>query len=96
MMHWKRILTLLLCVILPVMVFASNDNTDTLTVDTLKSHEIKNPYRFRPTQLIIPGVIMGAGFIGLGSDWLQYTKHIQLEKEVSPLLVIWTSFVVVT
>lgn len=80
MMHWKRILTLLLCVILPVMVFASNDNTDTLTIDTrtadtLKCREVKPPYRMRPTQLIIPGVLMGAGFIGLESDWLQYTNH---------------------
>jgi len=62
-------------VILPVMVCASNENTDTLTVDTLKCHEIKNPYRFRPTQLIIPGVLIGAGFIGLESDWLKYTNH---------------------
>lgn len=57
------------------MVFASNENTDTLTVDALKCHEIKNPYRFRPTQLIIPGVLIGAGFIGLESDWLKYTNH---------------------
>lgn len=75
MMYEKRILTLLWSVILPVMVFASNENTDTLTVDTLKCQEIKNPYRFRPTQLIIPGVLIGAGFIGLESDWLKYTNH---------------------
>lgn len=71
MKYGKRILTLLWSVILPVMVFASNENTDTLTVDTLKCHEIKNPYRFRPTQLIIPGVLTGIGIIGLESDWLQ-------------------------
>ena len=70
-------------VILPVMIFATNENantltvenTDSLTVDTLKCQEIKNPYRFRPTQLIIPGVLIGAGFIGLESDWLKYTNH---------------------
>lgn len=62
MMYGKRILILLWSIILPVIVFASNENTDTLTVDTLKCHEIKNPYRFRPTQLIIPGVLIGAGF----------------------------------
>lgn len=72
MKYGKRILTLLWSVILPVMVFASNENTDTLTVDTLKCQEIKNPYRFRPTQLIIPGVLISAGFIGLESDWLKY------------------------
>lgn len=75
MMYEKRILTLLLSIILPVMVFASNENTDTLTIDTLKCHESKNPYRFRPTQLIIPGVLIGAGFIGLESDWLKYTNR---------------------
>lgn len=62
------------------MVFASNENTDILTVDsltanTLKCHEIKNPYRFRPTQLIIPGVLISAGFVGLKSNWLKYTNH---------------------
>lgn len=71
MMYEKRILTLLWSIILPVMVFASNENTDTLTVDTLKCQEIRNPYRFRPTQLIIPGVLTGIGIIGLESDWLQ-------------------------
>lgn len=75
MVYEKRILTLLWSIILPVMVFASNENTDSLTVDALKYHEIKNPYRFRPTQLIIPGVLIGAGFIGLESDWLKYTNH---------------------
>lgn len=80
MKYEKRILALLWSVILPVMVFASNENTDTLTIDTLtfdtlKCHEIKTPYRFRPTQLIIPGVLIGVGFIGLESDWLKYTNH---------------------
>lgn len=60
MKYAERLLTLLYSVILPVMVIASNENTDTLTVDTLKCQEIKNPYRFRPTQLIIPGVLIGA------------------------------------
>ena len=75
MKYGKIILILLWSIILPVTVFASNENTDTLTVDTLKCHESKNPYRFRPTQLIIPGVVIGAGFIGLESDWLKYTNH---------------------
>lgn len=53
MKYEKRILILFWSVILPVMVFATNENTDTQTVDILKSHEIKNPYRFHPAQLII-------------------------------------------
>ena len=75
MKYEKRILALLWSVILPIMVFASNEKTDTLTVDTLKCHEIKTPYRFRPTQLIIPGVLIGAGFIGLESDWLYKPRN---------------------
>lgn len=75
MMCVKIILALLWSVILPVMVLASNENTDTLANYILKSHEIKNHYRFRPTQLIIPGVLIGAGFVGLESDWLKYTNH---------------------
>lgn len=29
------------------------------------------PYEFKPTQLIVPGVLVGIGLIGLGSDWLK-------------------------
>lgn len=75
MMYEKRIFTLLWCVLLPVTVFASNENIDNLNADTLKWHEIKNPYRLRPTQLIIPGVLIGTGFIGLESDWLKHANH---------------------
>ena len=46
-----------------------------MAADTLKSHAIKNPYRFRPTQLTIPGLLIGAGIIGLESDWLKHTSH---------------------
>lgn len=38
-------------------------------------HEIKNPYRFRPTRLIIPAIMIGVGFIGLESDWLKYQNN---------------------
>lgn len=75
-MKHGRILTLIWCIILPITAFASNENTDTLSVDTLKfHHKIKNPYRFRPTQLIAPGVLIGAGFIALESGWLKHTNH---------------------
>lgn len=49
--------------------------TDILTADTLERHEIRNPYRFRPVELIIPGVMIGVGIVGLESDWLQETDH---------------------
>lgn len=75
MIYSKKILLLLWGAILPVMAFASAENTDTLPADTLKHHVIKTPFRFRPTQLIIPGVLIGAGFIGLETDWLKYTNH---------------------
>lgn len=34
--------------------------------------KISNPYKFAPTQLIIPGVLIGVGVIGLESDWLKF------------------------
>lgn len=36
------------------------------------SHKILNPYKFKSTQLIIPGVLIGVGVIGLESDWLKF------------------------
>lgn len=47
--------------------------TDSLaqTMASDKRTKLKNPYRFKPTQLIVPGVLLGIGFIGLESDWLK-------------------------
>lgn len=35
----------------------------------------KEPYRFKPMQLLIPGVLIGAGLIGIESDWLKWKNH---------------------
>lgn len=32
----------------------------------------KNPYKFRPLQLVVPVTLIGVGFIGLESDWLKF------------------------
>lgn len=34
-----------------------------------------NPYKFKPVQLIVPGLLIGAGIIGLESDWMKYQNH---------------------
>lgn len=75
MTYTIRILALVWGIIQPVITFASTESTDTLAADTLKCREIRNPYRFRPAQLIIPGVLIGAGFVGLESDWVKYTNN---------------------
>lgn len=33
---------------------------------------VANPYKFRPTQLIVPGALITVGVIGLESDWLKF------------------------
>lgn len=41
--------------------------------DTIcSSREIPQPYKFRPTQLIIPAALIGTGVVGLESDWLKF------------------------
>lgn len=35
---------------------------------------IVTSYRFRPAQLIVPGVLIGVGIVGLESDWLKHTN----------------------
>lgn len=62
------------CITMSLQAFASDEYTDTLVADTLKVQAGENPYRFRPAQLIIPGVLIGAGVIGLESDWLKDTN----------------------
>lgn len=48
---------LLVCgVIMPVSAFASHETPDTVVVCNPENQVVKNPYRFRVTQLIIPGV----------------------------------------
>jgi membrane-associated phospholipid phosphatase len=74
MRYKMRILVLFFGIMSPTAMFASPENTDTLATDTLKCRMPKNPYSFRPTQLIIPGAMIGAGFIGLVSDWVKYTN----------------------
>ena len=32
----------------------------------------KNPYKFKPLQLVVPATLIGVGFIGLESDWLKF------------------------
>lgn len=34
-----------------------------------------SPYRFKPTQLIVPGVLIGVGLVGLENDWLHHQNH---------------------
>ena len=56
---------------------SAQTETETDSIDTSEFDKYlnENPYRFRPTQLIIPGLLIGAGFIGLESDWLKYTNN---------------------
>lgn len=44
----------------------------------------KNPYHFKPTQLIAPAIIVGIGIVGLDSEWLIYqNKEIRAELQES-------------
>lgn len=60
---------------MPVMAFGSTARADSLDHGTLKCPELRNPYRFRPTQLIAPGVLIGAGVVGLESGWLKHSNQ---------------------
>lgn len=65
------IITVISCLVMPLSAMAQNEVADSLLTDTLKFQEVKSPYRFRPIQLIVPGVLIGAGLIGLESDWVK-------------------------
>lgn len=70
-----RILIILVCgIILPVTAFATCELRDTVVIDTLPRRAMGNPYRFRPVQLIVPGVLIGAGALGLGNEWVRHTN----------------------
>lgn len=76
-LQWKnmRILIILVCgIILPVTAFATCELRDTVVIDTLPRRAMGNPYRFRPVQLIVPGVLIGAGALGLGNEWVRHTN----------------------
>ena len=63
------------------------NHTDSITINTVASpvlpdslavmpgicqnRQIMNPYKFKPLQLIVPGVLIGVGVIGLESEWQQ-------------------------
>lgn len=50
-----------------------------VSADTVKTGNTKtkpaDPYRFKPTQLIIPATLIGVGVIGLESDWLKFQNR---------------------
>lgn len=52
--------------------YAQCDSVMMVTDSVPVSTKISNPYKFKPTQLIIPGVLIGVGVIGLESDWLKF------------------------
>lgn len=74
--HISAAITLfIICgLLLPPEVYASSEITDSLPVGALRNKVSENPYKFRPLQLIVPGVMIGVGIVGLESDWLQYTN----------------------
>lgn len=53
----------------------AESNKYSTRVDT--SYELNkiNPYKFKSTQLIIPVALIGAGIVGLESDWLKYQNR---------------------
>ena len=63
----KVFLLIISFLLLPGMACAAGENADTVNCLAAKS-----PYRFRATQLIAPAVLIGAGVIGLESDWLKH------------------------
>ena len=69
-----------------------DNNTDSDTVLFARSNEVqekqalvlkhRNPYKFNPVQLVVPGTLIGVGIIGLESDWLKYqNKEIKEELQ---------------
>ena len=64
----KKLLSLIcLIVVINVGVCAQNTTVAEQNTDSLKT--VKNPYKFRGTELIAPGVLLTAGVIGLESGW---------------------------
>lgn len=61
-------LALLLTIIGPVV---AQDST--AIVDTIHPHS--SPYRFKPLELVAPGLLFGVGMIGSGSDWFEARNH---------------------
>ncbi len=47
-------------------------NEDSITFNTMSQTLRISPYKFKPAQLIVPGVLIGVGVVGLGSDWLKF------------------------
>ena len=46
---------------------------DSLTLSEHSKHETE--YKVKPLQLVVPSLLVGLGFVGLGSDWLKYQNH---------------------
>lgn len=71
----KSIIVLLLTTLLNAPAIFAQDTISAITIDSLNttlrsSTPIKNPYKFKPTQIIIPSVLIGIGIVGIESDWL--------------------------
>ena len=56
---------------------------DSLSPRVIKAHNhhVRNPYRFKPVQLIAPAALIGVGVIGLESDWLK-RRNIETKDEL--------------
>lgn len=70
----KRFMLIFALSLLAASTYADNEEAS-CGIDIAQNIEIRNPYRFRPIQLIIPGVLIGAGIIRLESGWLRHTDH---------------------
>lgn len=72
-----KIMVLVLGLIAPALTEAQEGFSSTAdsTRNGKQSMANKNPYKFKPTQLIIPATLIGVGIIGLESDWLKYQNH---------------------
>lgn len=50
--------------------------------ETLILTEKRNPYKFKPTQLVIPGTLIGIGIIGTSNNWMRHrNKEIRDELQ---------------
>ena len=65
------LLILIFSLMAPVAAFSEGQAADSLDIRNPEYLKARNPYRFRPTQLIIPAVLIGVGVVGLKSDWLE-------------------------
>lgn len=81
----KRFFSILMCVIVLCFTGVSAQETDTIRIEEIDTISIakemindsnaivrKNPYKFRPVQLVAPVTLIGVGIIGLESDWLKF------------------------